>query len=398
MTEQASTQQPRDSADVQVIAQDGREILLVGTAHVSRESADLVRELILDERPDRVCIELDAQRYQALTERRRWEELDLREVTRKRQLAPLIANLVLAAYQKKLGGALGVAPGTELVEAARAAEELGIPVELCDRDVRVTLRRVWSSLSLWEKSKLLGALAASLLDRPEIDEDTLRRLRDQDVLSELMRELGEALPGAKAALIDERDAYLAEKIREAPGRKLVAVVGAGHVSGIRRLLEERRAVDLASLTRIPPVPAYVKWIGWAVPVLVVGALAVLGVRHGADAVAHNALFFVLATGIPTSIGAACSFAHPAVVISALGVAPFTALHPLIGAGHVLAFLQAWLVPPVVRELESVADDAAFPRRWWSNRLLRIFLVFLLTTIGGMIGTYVGGAELISNLF
>jgi pheromone shutdown protein TraB len=131
---------------------------------------------------------------------------------------------------------------------------------------------------------------------------------------------------------------------------------------------------------------------------VIGALAVLGVRHGADAVAHNALFFVLATGIPTSIGAACSLAHPAVVVSAFGVAPFTALHPLLGAGHVLAFLQAWLVPPVVRELETVADDAAVPRRWWSNRLLRIFLVFLLTTIGGMIGTYVGGAELISNLF
>ena len=398
VTEQPSPQQPRDSSDVQVIAQDGREILLVGTAHVSRESADLVRELILAERPDRVCIELDAQRFQALTERRRWEELDLREVTRKRQLAPLLANLVLAAYQKKLGGALGVAPGTELVEAARAAESLGIPVELCDRDVRVTLRRVWASLSLWKKSQLLGTLAAALLDRPEIDEDTLRRLRDQDVLSELMRELGEALPGAKTALIDERDAYLAEKIREASGRKLVAVVGAGHVAGIRRLLEAQCPVDLTELSRIPSVPAYVKWIGWAVPVLVFVALAAVGVRHGWHAVAQNALFFVLATGIPTSIGAACSLAHPAVVISALGVAPFTALHPLIGAGHVLAFLQAWLVPPVVRELESVADDAAVPRRWWSNRLLRIFLVFLLTTIGGMIGTYDGGAELIRNLF
>jgi pheromone shutdown-related protein TraB len=398
VTEQVSEQQPRDSADVQVIAQDGREILLVGTAHVSRESADLVRELILRERPDRVCIELDAQRYQALTERRRWEELDLREVTRKRQLAPLLANLVLAAYQKKLGGALGVLPGSELVEAARAAESLGIPVELCDRDVRVTLRRVWASLSLWKKSQLLGTLAAALLDRPEIDEDTLRRLRDQDVLSELMRELGEALPGAKTALIDERDAYLAQKIHDAPGRKLVAVVGAGHVSGIRSALESHRPVDLAALSTIPPVPAYVKWIGWAVPILVFCALAVVGVRHGWHAVAHNALFFVLATGIPTSIGAACSLAHPAVVVSALGVAPFTALHPLIGAGHVLAFLQAWLVPPVVRELETVADDAAVPRRWWSNRLLRIFLVFLLTTIGGMIGTYVGGAELIRNLF
>ena len=176
-----------------------------------------------------------------------------------------------------------------------------------------------------------------------------------------MRELGEALPGAKTALIDERDAYLARKILDAGGRRVVAVVGAGHVAGIRQALEERRAADLEALSSIPRVPAYMKAIGWAVPVIVLGALAILGVRQGMHAVGANVLFFVLATGIPTSIGAALSFAHPAVVLSAFGVAPFTAIHPLIGAGHVLAFLQAWLVPPVVRELESVADDAAIVR-------------------------------------
>ena len=396
MTQPAS---PRlRSADVQVLKLGEREILLVGTAHVSRESVDLVRELIEAERPDRVCIELDAQRFEALSQRRRWEELDLREVTRKRQLAPLLANLVLAAYQKKLGGALGVLPGSELVEAARAAEAAGIPVVLCDRDVRVTLRRVWASLSLWKKSLLISTLGASLFERAELDEATLRRLREQDVLSELMRELGEAMPGLKTALIDERDEYLAQKIREAGGSRVVAVVGAGHVAGIRQALESQRPVDLAALSTIPPVPGYVKAIGWAVPALILGALAVLGVREGMQALGQNALFWVVATGLPTTIGAALALAHPAVVLSAFGVAPITALHPLIGAGHVLAFMQAWLAPPMVRELESVADDAGSLRRWWSNRLLRIFLVFLLTTLGGMIGTYVGGAEILSNLF
>jgi pheromone shutdown protein TraB len=125
---------------------------------------------------------------------------------------------------------------------------------------------------------------------------------------------------------------------------------------------------------------------------------VVGVREGAHALGQNALFWIVATGTPTTIGAALALAHPAVVVSAFGVAPITALHPLIGAGHVLAFLQAWLAPPMVRELESVADDASSLRRWWSNRLLRICLVFLLTTIGGMIGTYVGGAEIVSQLF
>ena len=388
----------RSSADVQVLVLDGREILLVGTAHVSRESVDLVRELIEAERPDCVCIELEAQRFEALSQRRRWEELDLREVTRKRQLAPLLANLVLAAYQKKLGGVLGVLPGSELVEAARAAEALGVPVELCDRDVRVTLRRVWASLSLWKKSLLISTLGASLFERAEIDEATLRRIREQDVLSELMRELGEAMPGLKTALIDERDAFLAQKIRDARGRKIIAVVGAGHVAGIRRALETHAPVDLEALSTIPPVPTYVKAIGWAIPALILGALAVVGVREGAHALGQNALFWVLATGIPTVIGAALALAHPAVVVSAFFVTPVTALHPLIGAGHVLAFLQAWLAPPLVRELENVADDAASLRRWWGNRLLRICLVFVLTTIGGMIGTYVGGAEIVSQLF
>lgn len=395
MTDPAS--QRRHSADVHVIAQGSREILLVGTAHVSRESAELVRDLILEERPDRVCVELDGARYEALSQPRRWEALDLREVTRKRQLAPLLANLVLAAYQKKLGGALGVVPGAELVEAARTAESLGIPVVLCDRDVRITLRRVWASLSLWKKSMLLSTLAASLIDKPELDEETLSRLRDQDVLSELMRELGEALPGLKTALIDERDVFLARKILDAGGERVVAVVGAGHVAGIRRELEVRRPVDLDELSRIPAVAPIWKAVGWAVPVLVLGAIGVVGVREGAHAMGQNALFWIVATGLPTTIGAALSFAHPAVVLSAFGVAPVTALHPLIGAGHVLAFLQAWLVPPKVRELESVADDASSLRRWWGNRLLRIFLVFLLTTIGGMIGTYVGGVEIVSNL-
>src|SRR4029453_9138904 len=169
--------------DVHVLEIDGRELILVGTAHVSRESADLVREVIEKERPDCVCLELDAQRFEALSHRQRWENLDLREVIRRRQLAPLLANLVLASYQKKLGGALGVIPGSELLEAARAAEEHQIPVALCDRDVRITLRRAWGSMSLWNKSKLLAALLASIVDRPELDEDEVRGVRNPSGIS-----------------------------------------------------------------------------------------------------------------------------------------------------------------------------------------------------------------------
>jgi len=393
--------QPADRSyppDVHVLEVDGREFILVGTAHVSRESADLVREVIENERPDCVCVELDAQRYEALSHRTRWESLDLKQIIRKKQLAPLIANLLLASYQKKLGGALGVLPGAELLEAARAAEACGIPVALCDRDVRVTLRRVWASMSMWNKSKLLSVLALSAFDQPELDEAELRRLRDQDVLTELMNELGEALPALKYTLIDERDAFLSHKILESAGDRVVAVVGAGHIEGIRHALLERRQVDLDAINTIPPVAPIWKWIGWGVPTLILGSLLYIGVVKGAEVAAENLLYWIVANGIPTTIGAAAALAHPAVIASAFAVAPVTSLIPVIGAGYVLSFLQAYLAPPVVREFESVADDVGSLRQWWRNRLLRIFLVFVLTTIGSLIGTYVGGFEIVSNLF
>jgi pheromone shutdown-related protein TraB len=381
-----------------VLEVDGREFLLIGTAHVSRESADLVREVIEKERPDCVCIELDAQRFEALSHRQRWESLDLRQVIRQRQLAPLLANLVLASYQKKLGGALGVIPGTELLEAARAAERQGIPVALCDRDVRVTLRRAWASMSLWNKSKLVGALLASVIERPELDEAELRRIRDQDVLSELMRELGRELPAVKTTLIDERDQYLAHKILAAEGERIVAVVGAGHVAGIRTALLERRAVDLDAISVIPPVAPIWKWLGWGLPTLLLAGFVWIGVMHGASVAGANLLYWVLANGGMTALGALLSFAHPIVVVSSFGVAPITTLSPVLGAGHVLALLQAYLAPPVVREFEQMADEIGSPASWWRNRLLRIFLVFVLTTFGSIFGNCVGGAEVVKNLF
>ena len=389
---------PGAQPDVHVLDVDGREFVVVGTAHISRESAALVREVIERERPDRVCLELDRQRYEALAHPQRWDALDLKQLIRSRQLAALFANLMLAAYQKKLGGALGVKPGAELLEAGRAAEGLGIPVSLCDRDVRVTLRRAWTSLSLWKKSLLLSSLLASVFEQPQLSEDDLRELRQQDVLSRMMAELAETLPALKRVLIDERDAYLAERMREAPGRRVVAVVGAGHVSGVLAALRERGHVDLAELDRIPPVSPITRWLGWGIPASIVAALVGIGVTQGAAAAFHDLAFWILVTGIPCALGAAVAFAHPITIAVAFFTAPVTTLSPVIGAGHVLALVQAWVQPPVVAEFERLAQDAMRPLQWWRNRLLRIALVFILTTLGTMLGMYVGGWEIVTGLF
>lgn len=384
--------------DTRVLALSGRRFVLVGTAHISRESADLVRAVIERERPDSVCIELDRARFEALSRPDRFESLDLKEIIRHRQLATLLVNLLLASYQKQLGGRLGVQPGAELMQAARTAEELGIPVALCDRDIRVTLRRAWGTLSFWKKCELGAALLQSLFEERVLTEDDLRELRSQDVVTKLMDEIGEAFPALKRALIDERDGYLAERIRNAPGETVVAVVGAGHVEGIQARLTDGTTADLADLETVPPVSPLVKWIAWGLPGSIVFAVLVIGLRRGAGALGESVLFWVLASGAPSMVGAALALAHPLTVLTAFVAAPFTTLSPLIGAGHVAAFAQAWLRPPRVHEIRSVAGDIRTPAAWWRNRMLQVFLVFLLTSLGASAGALFGGFELFREAF
>ena len=393
-----SKQRDYPASQVHFLEVDGREFILVGTAHVSRESAELVRRVIEQEKPDRVCVELDAQRYQALTQKQRWESLDIKEVIRKKQLSTLMVNLLLSAYQKKLGVKLGVMPGTELLEATRVAEENGIPVSLCDRDVRVTLRRAWRSTPFLKKTLLLSAILTSVFDDKEVTEEQIEEMLKGDVLSELMKELGEAMPALKRVLIDERDMFLTHKMRDAEGERVVAVVGAGHVEGIKKALAEHQTADLEAINTIPPVSPVWKWIGWGVPVAILGSIAYIGWSKGPEAAGDNALFWILANGIPCAIGAMVALAHPLTIVAAFVSAPFTSLTPVIGAAYVTAFVQAWVRPPVVKEFQTVGQDMSVVRKWWQNRLLRVFLAFLLPGIGSMLGSVVGGIEIFGNLF
>ncbi|MCK5323505.1 MAG: TraB/GumN family protein [Desulfobulbaceae bacterium] len=386
------------SSDVHVIQLDGREIILIGTAHISRESADLVGRVVENERPDCVCVELDSKRYDALSKRKRWINLNLKEIIYKKQLSTLMVNLILASYQKKLGSRLGVLPGTELLEAITAADRHKIPVALCDRDVRVTMRRAWHTTSFFKKAYLLATLFASLFDKTEITEEKLTELKKTDVLSELMQELGEALPELKMVLIDERDTFLAEKIKRAQGEKIVAVVGAGHVEGIKKALFEDRDDRMEEINTIPPVSPVWKVIGWAVPALIIFSIGIIGWKKGGAVAGDNIIYWILANGIPSSIGAALALAHPATIISAFLAAPVTSLTPVIGAGYVTAFVQVMVRPPLAGEFETVLEDMSKVTGWWKNRLLKVFLVFMLAGFGSMIGTWVGGYEIISNLF
>lgn len=385
-------------SDVRLLQVDDRELIVVGTAHVSHESVELVRKVIEREKPDCVCVELDARRYEALKNENHWEGLDLREVIRKRQLATLLVNLVLASYQKQLGMKLGVTPGSEMLAAIRLAEQKGIEVALCDRDVRITLRRAWNELWFFRKLMLISIVAAGAFEKPELDEEQLRKLRQQDVMNELMRELGQHFPALKRVLIDERDTYLAERIRRTPGRRIVVVIGAGHMDGMCRALEQQRDVELSQLETVPPVHVGWKIFGWSIPLAILGSIGFIGWSKGPEAAGSSALFWFMANAIPAAIGCALALAHPLTVLAAFLAAPFTSMTPVIGAGYVTSLTQVYLKPPLVRELKSVTEDMGRLPMWWRSRLLRVFLVLVLTSLGSFVGTWVGGIGVVSDLF
>jgi len=377
------------TSDITRLELDGREVVLIGTAHISQNSVDTVREVIAAEQPDTVCIELDAQRFQALRDRNRWEALNLIQVVRKGQVPFLLANLALASFQKRMGLQTGVKPGAELAAAAETAEAHGISVELVDRNIRTTLLRAWRKTGLWRKMQLLSTLIASMFEKQEIDEEELDRLRETDTLSAMLEEMGDLLPNVKQILVDERDCYMAEKIRRAPGQKLVAVVGAAHAAGIcKRIQRPADPDEFAELDVVPPKPQISKLLPWLIPGIVI-ALFVAGFFFGdRQAMADAAIAWVLVNGLLSAAGTMLAFGHPLSVITAFVAAPITSLNPTIGAGMVVGLVQAFIAAPTVRDLEHVGEDLATLRGWWGNRVTRVLLVFLFSSIGSAIGTLV----------
>lgn len=369
---------------------DDKEIVLLGTAHVSQESINSVIATIDQVTPDTVCVELDQQRYQSLINRKGWESLNLKELIKKKQMPFLLANLALSAYQKRMGLQTGVKPGAELAAAAQTAEERGMEVELVDRNIRTTLLRVWRKTGLWNKLKVMASLFASIFEKQQLDEDELARLRETDTLSSMLEEMGKLLPSVKQILVDERDIYMAYHIRNAPGEKVLAVVGAAHVPGIKKLLEgpEIAPEKIAEISTIPAKTTFSRILPWLIPTLVV-ALFIGGFFFGdPDQLANAATAWVLANGLFSALGALLALGHPATILAAFVAAPLTSLNPTIGAGFVTGLVQSLVAAPTVRDMEQVGEDLVRIKGWWQNRLARVLLVFLFSSLGSSLGTFV----------
>lgn len=375
-----------DHPNVHPLTFEGKEITLVGTAHISQESADLVNLVIGEMKPDTVCVELCQSRYDSLTQKKKWEDTDLLKVIKEKKSFLLLSNLLLASFQKKIGQKLGIRPGEEILQAIRSAEAAGATVYLADRDVRITLSRTWRLMSFWKKVKLLTEVLASVWDVEEITQEQIEEMKKKDVLDALLSEIGEVLPEVRRILIDERDQYLSYKIRHAPGDRIVAVVGAGHVPGILNTWSQE--VDLASLEQLPPKGKLGKILGWGIPAFIVGLILFGFFYAGMTATAQMVKWWTLTTAVLAAAGAAVAFGHPLTILSAAAAAPFTTLHPLIAAGWVSGLVEAAIAKPKVKDFEKLLDDIASVKGFWRNKITRILLVVVFTNIGASLGTFV----------
>ena len=383
------------SGNVHEILIDEKQILLIGTAHISQSSVDEVNDVIEQEKPDTVCIELCASRHQAMMDKDQWKNMDIFKVVREGKSFLLFANLIMTAFQKRLGSQLGVKPGAEMLAAAKASERVNSELLLADRDVKITLQRTWRGMPFWGRMKVLSQLIASLFIREEISKEEIEKLKESDALSEAMQMLADQSPDMKRILIDERDQFMAEKIRQAPGKRIVAVVGAGHVKGLTGELE--REHNLAELETVPPPGKLGILLKWGIPTLIVGLIGYGFFAVDTDVSIEMIQRWFLINGTLSAIGTAIAFGHPITIATAFVAAPFTSLNPAVAAGWVAGLVEAFLRKPQVRDFENLADDITHLRGFWQNNITRILLVVMFANLGSAIGTFAGGFAIASLL-
>ncbi|MDR2478877.1 MAG: TraB/GumN family protein [Treponema sp.] len=382
----------------------GRNIGLIGTAHISRESIEEVARTIREEKPDMVCVELDQGRYNSIVEKDNWERLNVSKIFREGKGFLLIANLVLSGFQRRLGDELGVKPGEEMKTAIETAAELGIPWSLCDREVQLTLRRAWARCGLWSKCKLLASLLSGAFSTEKFNSEEIENLKKTSELDGMMNELADYLPAVKETLINERDQYLAAKIwtsSNKPDCRALAVVGAGHLPGIRIHLEKLAAgnetPDVSRLDTIPPPGIISKIAGWIIPLLIAGLIIAGFFRAGADVSFTMLLRWVLWNGSLAALGTAIALGHPlSILVSFLG-APVATINPFIGVGLFSGLVEAALRKPRVSDAENLSADAASLKGIYRNRISHALLVFFLSTLGGAIGNFISIPALVNLL-
>ncbi|MCI5773048.1 MAG: TraB/GumN family protein [Erysipelotrichaceae bacterium] len=377
-------------ANLQKITINDKEIYLLGTAHVSKISAQETNEIINQLEPDSVCIELDSKRYESLNNPKKWQETNITTVIKKKQTGLLLANLILSSYQKRIAKKMDSTSGLEMLEAIKLCKEKDINLELVDRDIQTTFTRIYRKHNFWQKMKLIFTLIYSIFEDEEISQEDIENLKQQDILSAALKEVEKEFPLVAEVLIDERNKILAHNIKNAPGKKIVAIVGAAHIPGMLEYIYEDYSID--EIMEVPPKTLGAKIKGWILPLIIMLVILMtfsIDSSQGIDQI--QKWFFI--NGTLSAIGTLLAFGHPLAIITAFFAAPITSLNPLLAAGWFAGLVEAYFRKPKVKDLQDINEATNSLKAMYQNRFTHILLVVIFANVFSSLGTLVASLDI-----
>lgn len=372
---------------------NGKEIYLIGTAHVSHTSRQDVKDCIDEVKPDSICIELDEERYEAFNNPKRWENTDIIEVIKEKKTGYMLANLILSAYQRRIAKKMDVQAGQEMIQGIESAKEIGANLVLVDRNIQTTFKRIYRKHSFFQKLKLISSLVMSIFDDEDISSEDIESLKQSDALDVALKEVSKEYPVVSEVLIHERDQVLAYKIKNAPGNKIVAVLGAAHIPGIKE--EIYKTYDIKELESIPAKKPSAKIVGWIIPIAIIVMIISLFSINSALGW-EQVINWILWNGSLSALGVLLAWGHPLSMIVAFIAAPITSLNPLLAAGWFAGLAEAFIRKPKVRDFENLLDDVNSIKGFYKNRITHILLVVIFANLFSTIGTMIGGFDVIKN--
>lgn len=392
-----------ESQPLEEIRYNNTKITILGTAHVSKASANAVRELIESNQFDVIAIELCNSRYSSIVNPNSLADMDLFEVIKTKKASMVAASLALGVYQRRLAEQFGVQPGEEMRVAIDLAQKKNLSLELIDRDVGITMKRLYGNIPWWRKLYVISGLIASVLTNEKVTEEEIEKLKTGDMLESTFAQFATSAYDLFSPLIAERDQYISARLRQLtnrqPGKRILAVVGAGHLAGIKQELIEGNAdpdETLSKLVHQPKGTGIGKFIPWIIVALVLAGFG-FGFSKSSDLGWSLVINWILINGGLSALGAAIAGAHVLTVVTAFLAAPLTSLNPTIGAGVVTSAVELYLRKPTIKDFENVRQDTTKLSGWRTNRVARLILVFLLSTLGSVFGTYIAGFQIFDAL-
>lgn len=379
------------SENIVKIDYQGKEIYLVKTAHVSKNSVEDVRNCVEDVNPDSICIELDQQRYEKLKNPEKWRETDIVKIIKDRQVGFLLVNVILSSFQKRIAKSMDSTSGAEMMEGMKLAEEKGLNLVLADRSIKTTFSRIWNMLGFKEKVKLLSGMIESIFEDEEISEEDIAKLKEADALEAALLDIGKEFPTVKHVLVDERDMYLCQKIKTAPGKKIVAIIGAAHSIGIKKYLDTEVDTDKLDETgKKKGLGSLTKWIIPAAIILMIAYTIFTNREMGLSQIKS----WILWNGTLSAIGTLIALGHPLSILTAFITAPITSLNPLMASGFFAGLVEAMVRKPKVKDFEDIAEDTSTLKGFWKNRVTRILILVLLANLFSSLGTFISGIDIV----